>query len=143
MAKAKQANKRKVLIGTGVLSWPRNERVSDRYGTVMLQSEFSDASDNFIPLDESQDGKHGRLIAEVKETRQSPHIGDLFRGIRPVVPAVGDVIELGRGTLFFDQCDGFRSVGLKPADGRKSDWLDPHQLYRAVHQTVALCFVPE
>lgn len=34
------------------------------------------------------------------------------------------------------------AVGLRPAVPRPSDWLDPHRLYRAHDQTVALYFAP-
>lgn len=30
------------------------------------------------------------------------------------------------------------AVGLRPLDGRETDWLDPHVLYRLHDQTVAL-----
>ncbi len=31
-------------------------------------------------------------------------------------------------------------IGLKPGDGRKTDWLDPKKLYRAHAQYVELYF---
>lgn len=121
-------------LGTGVLSWKREERVGDRYGTVRLfpDTEAEDPTD----LNETSYGLRGRLVAVVKETRQSPHIGDLFHGVFPVTPEVGEKIVLGEGILFYED----NSVGLNPDTGRETLWLDVPALYRAHHQTVELFF---
>ena len=127
-----------VLIGTGQLTWARHERVSDRYGTVQLFSEGE-----VLPLEGSYHaGKTGHLVVEVLETRQSEHVGDLFRGIFPTTPSVGDQMTLGEGKLFFDSDEDGDVVGVEPADGRDSDWMNPKTLYRAHQQTVRLIFVP-
>lgn len=128
----------KQLIGTGRLSWNRHERVSDRYGAVTLHGSSlgQEVVINQVPC------VAGRLVAEVIETRQSHHIGDLFRGLAPSTPQVGERIELGQGTLFFEASDGLTAVGLSPEDDRASDWLDPQALYRVHSQTVRLWFVP-
>jgi hypothetical protein len=135
------------VLGEGRLTWPRMERVTDRYGSVFLMPD----GDSMTPpsgttkLNNVADlfGQRGRLVAEVLETRQSTHIGDFFRGVYPETPNVGDRIELGEGTLFSDRTrEGDTTVGLEPDDGRTSDWLDPRQLYRAHEQTVRLVFEP-
>jgi len=126
-------------LGTGVLNWDRGERVSDRYGIVHLQTNADPNQDERVPLTVIQEcaGKCGRLIALVKETRESYHIGDLHHNVYPTTPQSGTAIVLGTGILFFDAGN---SVGLEPTDGRKKLWLDIRSLYRAHHQTVTLCF---
>ncbi len=134
-------------LGIGVLTWGRGERVSDRYGAVFLMPEGQNSlnsGDPFVPLARpstitTTDGR-GRLIAEVLETRQSTHIGDFFRGLRPTTPKVGDRFTLGEGTLFFATEEWGDQVGLTPFDDRESDWLDPTVLYQVHEQTVRLLF---
>ena len=95
-------DKNAVFIGCGVLTWNRGERVTDRYGTVFLQNDEN--SDDIVPLEgHSSYGEKGTLLADVKKTRNSPHIGDLFRGLYPSTPEVGDKVVLGEGTLFFEE----------------------------------------
>lgn len=136
-------------LGAGVLTWDGSERRSDRYGTVYLIEEGHNSAtpepsnslveiDKVAPLAESQ----GSLVAVVTAARDSTHIGDLFRGIYPSRPEVGEIIELGQGRLFY-QGIGYAKgicVGLKPEDGRDADWLDPRKLYRAHEQSVILYF---
>ena len=136
-------------LGTGVLTWDGRERISDRYGTVYLVdrpqgSPFQETKTKIIPL-QIIPCRSGVLIAEIIETRQSQHIGDIFRGLFPSTPEVGDRIILGAGELFFERDtnrDG-NEVGIKPDDGRESDWLDPRALYRAHDQTVKLLFIED
>lgn len=126
-----------MIIGTGILNWPAAERRSDRYGVVTLYIDTD--SENSINLKKDFDGFLGILKAKVLSTRDSEHIGDLARGILPSTPNVGDIIELGRGHLFFTTNNG---VGLYPEDNRSTDWLDPNQLYKVHSQTVELFFEP-
>ena len=113
-----------------------SERVSDRYGSVKLFTSIS--QEETVPLDQSLSGKRGQLLAVVKETRESNHIGDLFHGILPTKPSVGDEFVLGKGVLFFDN---IFTVGLKPMRMRKNLWLDIKKLYKAHCQTVELYFI--
>jgi hypothetical protein len=122
-------------LGTGVLDWERDERISDRYGLVKLFDRAGPVKQQ-IALRRFKEGSHGRLVALVKETRESTHIGDLFHRVFPAKPEVDEQIVLGEGTLFFE--DG--GVGLVPDDGRKTLWLDMNSLYRAHSQTVTLFF---
>lgn len=124
-------------IGTGVLDWDRGERISDRYGSVRL---FDQPGPRKLPVGLRQEngGKHGRLVAVVRETRDSAHIGDLFHGVFPSKPNVGEMILLGEGILFFQD----DAVGLVPDDGRETLWLDIRALYRLHSQTVTLFFEP-
>ncbi len=81
-------------------------------------------------------------MAHIIETRQSQHIGDIFRGIGPSTPTAGDAITLGAGTLFTEMDDGVPRIGVTPDDGRETDWMDPRALYRCHSQTVRLEFRP-
>jgi hypothetical protein len=120
-----------ILIGQGVLNWSSRERISDRYGYVTL--------DGYDKFNINRSGSEGELICEILETRQSNHVGDLFHGIFPSTPKVGEEISLGKGLLSFNA----DAVGLKPKDGRTKWWLDPKALYRVHCQTVRLWFREE
>ena len=127
-------------LGPGQLNWLRTEGVSDRYGYVNL---WKDGQEETYELPEAgkHQGKRGKLIAVVKETRNSTHIGDMFHGIGPSTPDVNDEIILGEGTLdTYTDGDGWTCVGLKPDGGRDYHWLDVPMLYRAHDQIVELFF---
>jgi hypothetical protein len=147
----------RTLLGEGMLTWFRHERVSDRYGTVYLGVPFPEHWTErekylapgpalFRPLaTDGLEGAVGRLEAEVTESRQSDHIGDLFRGF---VPPRGGLPVGSRRELLFTEVgvDGparVPMVGLRPDEERSSDWLDPRALYDVHEQTVRLYFVPE
>lgn len=119
-------------LGTGVFDWEREERISDRYGLVELFQEPG----SLVKLHRVTEQMHGKLVAIVREVRESHHIGDLYHGVRPDTPNVGERVELGKGAIFFE--DG--GVGLLPDDDRTTQWLDIHALYRLHNQTVTLYF---
>lgn len=131
------------ITGTGIFSWDGRERRSDRYGVFALD-KTDDAGWSANP--QAFDTERCHITVEVLETRESGHIGDLFRGIFPERPEVGEVIDLGTGTLFVERydwaCGGF-GVGLRPADDRDSDWFDPRSLYRLHDQTVRVTIATE
>jgi hypothetical protein len=139
-----------IIVGKGQLTWPANERRTDRYGSVLLYSH-NEQNGNPVPyaaLDTTlcADQK-GTLVAVILESRASTHIGDLFRGIRPHQPKIGDEITLGKGMLFYDELDDdddepLTTVGIEPEDGRDEDWMDPQSLYNCHQQTVELRFIP-
>lgn len=143
------------VLGEGVLSWPRAERITDRYGVVYLgiwdgrsRHELGGvATQGSVHLEESVAGQRGSLVATVLEARKSGHIGDLFYGVFPTTPEAGERITLGAGTLFFkgleEDGETYHMVGLRPDDGREYHWLDIRALYRCHEQTVRLEFVPE
>lgn len=137
-----------ISLGKGVLTWDGAERRSDRYGTVYLIPEsmnsFTSGPVPSIVVRQARATGIGSLIAVVIETRDSTHVGDLFRAIYPRTPDVGTRIKLGEGELFFDKVhDGGLSVGLSPLDGRSVDWLNVRALYDAHEQSVELLFEPE
>jgi hypothetical protein len=145
--------KKRIFLGEGTLTWSRGERISDRYGTVYLLEPEKDASEGAsglkeakaIPLSEEAikavEGRRGTLYARVLKTRKSLHIGDLFRGVYPETPALNETIELGTGTFFAEsEPETGLVIGLKPDDGRGTDWLEIKALYRAHSQDVSLYF---
>lgn len=131
-----------IKIGTGVLTWPRSERVSDRYGCVALLSH-PDCTDFDVPLTGEHGGIYGRLVAHIEKARESRHIGDIFRGVFPSTPDVGEWIVLGEGTYYQERKPEGPVVGLRPSDSREADWLDINALYRCHEQTVSLYFQPD
>lgn len=132
-----------VVLGEGELNWNRRERVSDRYGAVGLYNDAHWlAGEESTPLRGREHvGKRGLLRAVVLQTRDADHIGDLTHGWQPGGARVGDVIDLGEGTLFIEDDFGDKA-GVRPEDGRDSLWLDGPGLYRCHSQTVRLEFVP-
>ena len=128
-----------LALGDGVLIWQSFERQSDRYGFVRLVQDHEGESQN-VPLSlENSEGRVGRLIAEVLETRQPTRMCDVYRGLFTEKPDKGELILLGTGTLLAGKD---HAVGCEPEDGRETDWLDPDALYRCHGQTVRLHFVP-
>lgn len=129
----------RVLLGTGQLSWHRGERVTDRYGSIgLFVNHLNDTIE--LPLAIANEGRTGKLIAIVTETRKSRHVGDILAGHSPSTPEVGEEIVLGEGTLFTERYDSYFYLGLKPDDGREYNWLDTKMLYRAHEQSVELWF---
>ena len=130
-----------VTIGVGRLSWSRYERIGDRYGSVNLFTKEMDEAKE-LPRAVPLLGKRGKLKARILRTRKSGHIGDLFRGLSPSTPEVGDVLVLGSGVLFRGRPRGTAEggYGLRPDDDRGADWLDPEALYKCHDQTVELIF---
>lgn len=150
-----QQKDKRTWLGRGWLNWNRIERIGDRYGSVGLMDKEGSKTLPSVAGIEKLEGHKGRLIAVVRKTRTSGHIGDLFRGFQPTTPEVGEEIVLGSGVLFFwedvekpklpEILTGFppktwEYVGLKPLDARTTDWLDPQKLYRAHDQYVDLYF---
>lgn len=138
----------RILMGKGVLSWAPHERRGDRYGAIFLMQEGTNSFSGYeaptklvgIPAAHQL----GRLIVVVTEARKSTHIGDLFHGVFPSTPDIGEEITLGKGCLTYDKCKyGYHHIGLAPEDDRKTQWLDIHALYRVHEQSVELYFEPE
>jgi hypothetical protein len=134
-----------VTIGKGILTWNGHERRCDRYGYVWLM-EYGDSESphKAAPITGKKlNGRFGTLTARVLEARKSTHIGDLFHRVFPRTPEKGAEIRLGEGFLCFDKDEDHESVGLRPADGRDTMWLDIRSLYDVHEQTVELIFTPQ
>jgi hypothetical protein len=79
-------------LGGGALTWCAFERQTDRYGSIML-SDFDwlgqkIAFGSYVNerLLRQLVGTRGKLVADVKETRRSKHVGDVARGFYPTTP---------------------------------------------------------
>lgn len=141
-----------IITGTGIFGWAGEERRSDRYGAFALDRTGYDNNGECPQAGWSEHpsaltGLQCHITVEVLETRESGHIGDFFRGIFPEKPEVGEIIDLGTGTLFVERdrmewAVGGLGVGLRPSDGRENDWLDPRKLYRLHDQTVRVTITP-
>ena len=141
-----------MVLGEGVLSWHRHERVADRYGAVVLLQDTSDQEFGPVPGSEkgaadfadAPIGEQGTLVAEVIDGRMSGHIGDLFHGFRQtLVPKKKARFELGSGELFTEEAwDDVLAVGVNPG-GRETFWLDPRLLYEIHNCVVRLTFEME
>lgn len=130
-------------IGHGIIAWDGQERRSDRYGSFIVgQKPFDGSVASAAHLDvralRKLVGKRVHVWCKVVSTRTSGHLGDLFLGIKPTTPDVGEVVELGVGLLDLEDAgwDGLTAIVLRPGDGRAKFWIDPHKLYRLHDQTV-------
>lgn len=124
-------------LASGVLNWQRSERVTDRYGTVALYLD-GESFPFSTPV-----GEKGRLYARIEEKRKSNHIGDAFRSLSPDNSVQsGVILLLGEGECFVDEWSDhhgdYFGVGVKPDDGRETDWLNPENLYKIHNSIVTL-----
>jgi hypothetical protein len=132
----------RIKISHGVFGWEGKERRSDRYGAIHLVpgpcigtvvTQVTHDIEAFNALE----GKRVRLTCKVIESRQSGHIGDVFLGIIPSQPDVGEEVDLGVGKFTTSMGYGNElEILLQPGDGRREFWMDPRKLYRLHDQTV-------
>lgn len=136
------------MKATGIFTWTGRERRTNRYGSIFLATSTCDGAVrspvtvNAVELSRLL-GRRVSIRVTVLETRKSAHLGDLARQIFPTTPMIGEVVDLGTGTLFIESEGDYLSFGLKPDDDRHSDWFDPAKLYRLHDQTVELTIEPE
>ena len=125
-----------IPVGEGQLYWPIEDSAGGvAYGCVALEAadgtkvQFSDIPENC----------YGWLIAEILETRENGHIGDVAE-----MPEVGERYTLAQGILWTGLTeDGTPTIGLVPPGRPSADGLDPEALYyRVAGQTVRLIFTP-
>lgn len=131
----------------GIFTWASEERRSDRYGFITVMREcFNENSTSMASITDMASlalltNKRACITVKVIETRESGHIGDIFRGIFPSTPDVGQEFSLGVGKLLVKPADWSPigiEIGLYPDDGREDDWLDPNILYQLHDQTVEI-----
>lgn len=138
-------------VATGIFTWDAFARQSKQYGhfTVEQKGYSADAVADYCFFDEGllyeHEGRRVKFTAVVLEARPSGHCGDMFlfrpgeaEHLKPIEPAVGEVVEIGVGKLSLRRGSGLDNLmmGLAPADGREHFWLDPEILYRLHDQTV-------
>lgn len=134
----------KKKVACGVFGWGATERQSNRYGSFHCGSQPFDGSATCIVFHDELAlrelrGKQVRITCVVIESRVSAHIGDMFLGITPSRPNVGEEVDLGVGILRLEGSDydpTLVDLVLKPNDGRSELWYDPRKLYRLHDQTV-------
>jgi hypothetical protein len=135
-------------VGHGIFAWDGKERRTDRYGSFVVGFSPYESSERVaahldLKVLSTLLGKRVHVACTVVKTRPSGHIGDLTHKLKPSTPDVGESVDLGVGTLGFEDAgyDGLTSVLLKPEDGRKAFWIDPRKFYRLHDQTVDLFIV--
>jgi hypothetical protein len=122
-------------IGVGRLSRTSAERHTDRYGLIWLAGD-----DNNEPVEMTvEPGRNGALLVEVIEDYGSRYYED--------AAPVGATVQLGTGELFTEVAWSrgdvvATGVGVKPADGRETNWMDPMDLLRVHNQKVRVLFEP-
>jgi hypothetical protein len=135
------------LIGIGIFTWNKKERVSNRYGSFFLSFESYEGEKTKLDLDsfgilnldliKDLTNKKVKVTCKVVETRKSSHIGDLFLKIFPTTPELNELVEFdGILNSEIDQDMDSLCFILKPEDNRKELWIDPKKLYRLHDQTV-------
>lgn len=125
------------FIGNGELGWITEERRFGRYGTVLLEPNILRVTANKL------EGKRGKLVAVPVKLQEPVHIGDLFLGIVPTKPELGEYLVLGEGTFFIFESLGYTNVGVRPDNYNQIPWLDCNALYKAVDQVVDLYLINE
>jgi len=124
-------------VGHGVFGWSGTERRTDRYGAFVLAA---DRIANHLDVKALRllNGKRVHITCKVVTNRESGHAGDLALKVFPTTPDVGEVVDLGVGTLCLEDAgyDNMTAVALVPNDGRDTFWFDPRKLYRLHDQTV-------
>ena len=140
-----------VILGSGILGSTPFERHTDRYGTVHLTildsvpGETPPARTVLVPgttsrivaWDHAPLGVAGTLVAHIIATTHN-------RDIWGQLPKPGERIVLGSGTLFTESYAGAPVIGVNPADGRETDWMNCDAIGRCRDQLVRLAFeVPE
>lgn len=140
------------MIAKGEFGWDKSERVSNRYGAVMV-TDHNETS-KIINKDKIEDniGNKGKLKATVIKGKKSGHIGDIVCGLyQNTIPEEGETYDLGSGELFIEEnCSTAEEsqymdpIGIKPEDYQnKNHWLDSEVLYDINDCIVKLEFIPE
>lgn len=124
-----------VELGTGRLGWTTGERHTERWGAVHLTAREDDP-ESYLTFPDAPIGTVGVLQAVIVEILWVP-----WRVDDPVV--AGEEITLGTGELVMEMYRDIETIGVRPLDGRKEDWMDCHALYRCKNHRVRLEFIPQ
>jgi hypothetical protein len=96
----------------------------------------------FVAFGHAPLGTAGTLVAHVIHADVSDddrEFGRRHPELRPPVP--GERVVLGSGTLFTEEyADWPPLIGVRPGDGRQSEWMDPDALFRCKDHLVRLEF---
>jgi len=131
-----------LVLGEGVLTWPPEERLLGRWGSVGLDlGDGQYATFPNVPI-----GALARMTATVLQVRGALLRSDPVRQLAPTTPEAGEEINLGIGCVFQPDLAGRGkvAVGLAPLAEywRANEWLSPTALYRAHNHLVRLMLHP-
>jgi hypothetical protein len=131
-----------LVLGEGVLTWPPEERLLGRFGSVSLNL----GDDRYATFPDVPIGALARLSVTVLSVRLALLQPDPIRQLAPTTPEAGEEIDLGIGLVFRPDIagQGHVAVGLVPlpAYWRGNEWLSPTALYRAHNHLVRLTLHP-
>lgn len=131
-----------LVLGEGVLTWPPEERLLGRWGSVGLDL----GNGHFAVFEGLPISALARLSVTVLEVRGPLLRPDPVRQLAPTPPEVGEEIDLGIGCVFRPDLAGRGkvAVGLAPLAEywRANEWLSPSALYRAHNHLVRLTLHP-
>lgn len=129
-------------LGEGVLTWPPEERLLGRFGSVGLDL----GGDRYATFTDAPIGALARMAATVLEVRQALLRPDPVRQLEATTPDEGEEIDLGIGWVFRPDItgQGHVAIGLAPLAQywRGNEWLSPTALYRAHNHHVRLTLHP-
>jgi hypothetical protein len=98
-----------------------------------------------VAFDHAPLGAVGTLVAHVihsNATDRDREFGKRHPELRP--PETGERVVLGSGTLFTEKYGEAPVIGVRPGDGRQTEWMDPNSIFRCKDHLVRLEFeMPE
>jgi len=125
-------------MGRGILFWWRVERQTGRYGSVWLSDSFDAPEDCPSPMVVCDLGSCGQLIAWLLDEGGIPLPDYYATPRRP-----GQLVPLGEGRSFVADLGGPPlALGVKPATGRKYNWLSANCLHFLQACRVELLWAP-
>jgi hypothetical protein len=94
-----------------------------------------------VAFDHAPLGAAGTLVAHVihsNATDRDREFGKRHPELRP--PETGERVVLGSGTLFTERYGEAPVIGVRPGDGRETEWMDPNAIFRCKDYLVRLEF---
>jgi hypothetical protein len=95
-------------------------------------------TDRVVAFDHPPLGATGTLVAHVIATTDDYDWGDSAPELR--LPKPGERVVLGSGTLFTEEYMGAPVIGVRPNDGRETEWMDRNAISRCKDHLVRLEF---
>jgi len=97
-----------------------------------------------VAFDHTPLGAAGTLVAHVihsSATDRDREFGKRHPELRP--PETGERAVLGSGILFTEKYGEAPVIGVRPGDGRETEWMDPNAIFRCKNHLVRLEFEPK
>lgn len=124
------------VIGQGFPWWFKQERHTDRYGSIWLSR--TRVGNTPSPIVVRDLGSKGKLIARILEVSPWPLAEYYVQTQR-----CGQLVPLGQGRSFVaDFGEPPLALGVKPTTGRKYNWLSSDSLHFVQHCRVHLLWAP-